>query len=196
MYAAPRKRKKIHRERVSGALTDLGLIAVFLLAVLLAMVAILLWMMRASRRQAEELAVTHSRMQAMISTSIDGIHVVARDGRVLDYNGAAERIFGYSRDEALGSEMSMLIIPDHLREAHTAGMKRYLDTGEKRVVGKRLVQLEAKRKDGTVFPVEFSINAAESADGEIFVSYLRDIFHRVAAQKEPVAARDSAVAGE
>lgn len=190
------ERTETRRERVSSALTDLGLIAVFLLVVLLAMLSVVLWMMRASRKQTEELAVTHSRLQAIISTSLDGILVVDRNGRVLDYNGAAERIFGHSRDEALGQELATLIIPDHLREAHEAGMKRYLDTGEKRVVGKGLVQLEAKHKDGSVFPVEFSINSAESEDGEIFVSYLRDISERVAAQKELVAARDSAVAGE
>ncbi len=190
------ERSERQRERVAGALRDLGIITFFLLAVLFGVVAILLFLMRASIRQTAEIALTQSRLQAVISTSLDGILVVGRDGRVIDYNGAAERIFGYSRDEAIGADMATLIVPDHLREAHNAGLARYRETGEMRVVGSGLLQLEAKRKGGSTFPVELSINAAESEEGQIFVSFIRDISRRVAAENELVEARDKAVAGE
>ena len=75
-------------------------------------------------------------------------------------------------------------------------MARYRQTGVKQVVGSGLLKLEAKRKDGSVFPVELSINSAESEEGEIFVSYMRDISERVASEKELVEARDRALAGE
>jgi signal transduction histidine kinase len=92
--------------------------------------------------------------------------------------------------------MEDLIIPDHLKAAHEAGMNRYLSTGERRVIGKGRVQLEARRKDGSLFPVELSISSAESEHGELFVSFARDISRRVAAEQELIKARDEAVAGE
>jgi signal transduction histidine kinase len=75
-------------------------------------------------------------------------------------------------------------------------MNRYLATGERRVIGKGRVQLEARRKDGSLFPVELSISSAESEHGELFVSFARDISRRVAAEQELIKARDEAVAGE
>ena len=79
-----------------------------------------------------------------------------------EFNAAAEEIFGYTRDEAIGAPMEELIIPDHLRAAHNAGMKRHQETGERRVIGKGRIKIEAKRKSGQVFPVELSIASAES----------------------------------
>ena len=190
------ERSEAQRKTVASALTDLGWIAFGLLALLLGVVGILLSNIRASHRQTSEIALTQSRLQAIISTSLDGILVVGKDGHVLDYNGAAEGIFGYTREEALGEDMSQLIIPDHLRDMHNNGMSRYRESGEKRVVGSGLLKLEAKRKDGSVFPVELSINSAQSEEGEIFVSFLRDISKREADEKELVEARDKALAGE
>ena len=190
------ERSETQRKTVASALTDLGWIAFGLLALLLGVVGVLLSNIRASHRQTSEIALTQSRLQAIISTSLDGILVVDKNGDVLDYNGAAEGIFGYTREEALGQDMSQLIIPDHLRDMHNSGMSKYRETGEKRVVGSGLLKLEAKRKDGSVFPVELSINSAESEEGEIFVSFLRDISKREANEQELVEARDKALAGE
>ncbi len=92
--------------------------------------------------------------------------------------------------------MDDLIVPDHHRAAHADGMRRYLSTGEKRVIDKGRVRLEARNKLGRVFPVELSISSAETRDGEVFISYIRDISHRVAAERELIEARDEAVAGE
>ena len=189
-------RSEEQRAAVAAALSDLGLISFGLLALLLALVGGLLIINRASQRQTSEIALTQSRLQAIISTSLDAILVAGKDGRVLDFNGAAEGIFGYTRNEAIGADMANLIVPDHMRDAHNAGMEHYRATGEKRVVGSGLLKLEAKRKDGTVFPVELSINSAESEGGEIFVSYIRDISKRVANENELVEARDKALAGE
>ena len=190
------QRSETQRGQVAGALRDLGLIAFALLATLIGVVGILLASMRASQRQTSEIALTQGRLQAIISTSLDGILVVDKEGAVLDYNGAAEGIFGYTREEAIGADMANLIIPDHLRDAHNQGMARYRETSVKHVVGSGLLKLEAKRKDGSVFPVELSINAANSEEGEIFVSYLRDISQRVENEQELVEARDKALAGE
>jgi PAS domain S-box-containing protein len=147
-------------------------------------------------RRAQEQALLRSRLQAIVATSLDAVVVVSREGRVLEFNGAAEEIFGYARAEAVGARMEELIIPDNHRAAHSAGMKRHAETGERRVIGKGRIKIEAKRKSGEVFPVELSIAAAESSEGEVFVSFIRDISRRVAAEQELIKARDEAVAGE
>ena len=136
-------------------------------------------------------------MSAIVTTSLDAIVAVNRAGVVLDFNGAAEEVFGYSREEAVGATMADLIIPDHLRQAHETGMKRYLETGGAARRGQGAAfRLEGKRKNGEVFPIEFSIAEAKGEDSEIFISYLRDISKEVSAEDELREARDAAIAGE
>ncbi|WP_293574182.1 PAS domain-containing hybrid sensor histidine kinase/response regulator [Phaeobacter sp.] len=141
-----------------------------------------------------------ARMRAMVSSSLDAILVVDHEGRVQEFNGAAETIFGYTSAEAIGQDMAELIVPDHLREAHDAGMNSYRSTGTERVIGRGRIQLEAKRKSGEVFPVELSISTSQPGDSgpekTVFVSYLRDISDRIAAEKALTHARDEALAGE
>lgn len=189
-------RSEIQRENVGRALLDLGGIVFALMLVLLSFVAVLMLMMHALRRQNAEIAQTQNRLQSIVSTALDGIIVVDRDGRIIDYNRAAERIFGYSREEAIGADMEALVVPDNLMESHRTGMNRFREPGNRQVVGNGLFKLEARRKDGSIFPVEISINSADSDDGEIFVSFMRDISRREANERELVEARDRAVAGE
>lgn len=186
----------MQRERVANALLDLAILTIALVVVLVGTVMALLWSLAVGRRQTAAIAQAQSRLRTIIGTSLDGILVVGRDGRVLDFNGAAERIFGYSVDEAILRKMSDLIIPDHLLSTHEAAMEEYLKTGRKRVLDAGLVQLEAKDKAGRVFPVELSIATVDSDDGEIFVSFIRDISDRIAAERELVDARDKALEGE
>lgn len=184
------------RERVANALLDLAALIVVLILVLSTTVFALVWSLRLGQRRTAEIALAQSRQRTIVGTSIDGVLVVGRDGRILDCNPAAERIFGYTRKEALGALMADLIIPDHLQQAHREAMDEHLSTGRRRILGKGLVQLEAKDKSGRIFPVELSIDTAESTEGEIFVSFIRDISDRQHAERELVEARDKALAGE
>ncbi len=184
------------RAAVGATLQQVAFVAFALMLALFALVVMLLALIRRSQRAVTRMRMTSSRLSAVISTSLDGVLVVNRQGLVLDFNGAAEAIFGYAREEAIGRPMADLIVPDHMRAAHDAGMKRYLDTGERKVIGTGRVQLDAKRKSGEVFPVELSISTARSEVGEIFVSFIRDISARVAAEQELMRARDDALAGE
>lgn len=184
------------RERVTNALLRLGLLTFLLVAALSAAVLALIKSFRTATQDGREKAAAQKRMSVIVSTSLDAIIVVDLEGRVIEFNEAAEKIFGYTRDEILNQKMSDKIVPDKFHAAHETGMNRYIETGEKRVVGQGRVQLEAKHKTGRVFPVELSISSAEGPDGEIFISYLRDISVRIAKQEELVKARDEAVAGE
>jgi PAS domain S-box-containing protein len=184
------------RGGIAETLTLVSALTMALFLVLLVMLSVLIHFARREQERAREHGLVRSRLSSIISTSLDAVLVVDREGRVVEFNGAAEEIFGYGRAEAVGAKMEDLIIPDHLKAAHEAGMNRYLSTGERRVIGKGRVQLEARRKDGSLFPVELSISSTESEHGELFVSFARDISRRMAAEQELIKARDEAVAGE
>ena len=95
-------------------------------------------------------------------------------GRVVDWNLAAETLFGWSYADALGEELADLIVPEELREAHRAGLARYLDTGETSAVNS-LLTLPALRADGNRFIAELYISMLESHGGPLFTGLLREI---------------------
>lgn len=187
---------KDKRLKLFTILSRLGWV-VLALVLALALAALLLGRLyRKGRQMAIERSRAAARMEAMIASSLDAILVVGADGRIQAFNGAAESVFGYSGEEAVGQPMVNLIVPDHLQEAHEAGMKRFLQTGKTQVVGKGRLQLEARRKSGELFPVELSVSVSQSGTDMVFVSFLRDISERIAVEEELRRARDDALAGE
>lgn len=123
------------------------------------------------------------RLRATVDTALDCVVSVDGDGRIVEFNPAAERTFGFTRTDVIGQSMADLIIPEKYREAHREGMARFLKTGEAVVVGNR-IEIEALHADGTVFPIELSISVSREAGGPIFVAYLRDITDRKNAEIE------------
>ncbi|MCD9146724.1 hybrid sensor histidine kinase/response regulator [Pseudophaeobacter flagellatus] len=184
------------RLNLFALLSRMAFVVVALVAALAITALLLGGMYRRGRDLARERSKALSRMEAMISSSLDAILVVDREGTILAFNGAAETIFGYSRDEAIGASMERLIIPPHLRAAHRVGMDRYWQTSEPRLVGNGRVQLEGLRKSGEVFPVEVSLSVSRSQADLVVVSYIRDISDRIAAEEALRRARDDALAGE
>lgn len=184
------------RESLADLLARIGYLTLALVLALLSGIGILLGMFRRSIRAERAVGDARNRLQEVISTSFDAILAADIEGKLIEYNGAAERIFGYSRDEAIGGDMAELIIPDHLKKAHALGMQRYRETRKPHVLGTGLIRLAARRKDGTVFPVEMSLSSTVNRGKEIFVSYIRDISDRVSAEQELIEARDRAVQGE
>jgi len=101
------------------------------------------------REQTEnELRKSESRKGAILDSSQDGIISIDHNGMILEFNPAAQRIFGYTRDQVLGKEMAQLIVPPSLRERHRSGLVNYLATGQGPVLGQR-IELTALRADGT-----------------------------------------------
>jgi len=184
------------REALASLLSRIGYLTLALVLALMGGIGILMAMFRSSISAERAAGAARNRLQEVIATSFDAIIASDIDGKLIEYNGAAERIFGYSRKEALGGDMAAMIIPDHLKKAHAAGMLRYRQTAERRVVGQGLVRMEARRKDGAIFPVEMSLSSTIFRGKEIFVAYLRDISERVAVEQELIEARDKAVQGE
>jgi PAS domain S-box-containing protein len=135
-------------------------------------------------------------MNTVIETSLDGVIVSDDSGTILEYSQAAETIFGFNAAEAVGKNLADLIIPDHHRTAHDNAMQRIRSGGDQFIVGTGRVRMDALRKDRSLFPVEFSIQAAQTSKGQIFIAFLRDVSSTIAAEQDLVTARDAALAGE
>ncbi|MEA2155158.1 MAG: hypothetical protein QOE11_1298 [Solirubrobacteraceae bacterium] len=102
---------------------------------------------------------------------------MARDGRVIEWNLEAERLFGWSRAEALGRTVADLIVPPQARRDHAHGLARYLQTGEARVLN-RPIEVQALTKEGGLLPVELTIAAVGGGADITFNAFLRDISER------------------
>ena len=113
-------------------------------------------------------AVTHSAHVAIVSAD--------KNGNIMSWNQGAQSMFGHASEEVLGKPLTILM-PERYRAAHTAGMKRFLASGEKRVIGTH-VELEGLRKDGSTFPLELSLAEWSTAKGQFFTGILQDISER------------------
>jgi len=184
------------RTDVAGTLTQMAVVVTVLLVALVLLTLYLSYLNAQNIRRRLEAIQASKRMKMVTTTALDAVVVCDAEGLILDFNAAAEQIFGHSAEDAIGADLGALIVPDHHRAAHATGMARMQASGEKRAVGKGLIKLEAKRANGDIFPVEFAIQSAETDEGEIFVAFLRDISSRVKAEQDLVAARDHALAGE
>jgi PAS domain S-box-containing protein len=133
----------------------------------------------AIERAQSDIALTQSeaRKAAILDAALDCIITIDHEGRVIDFNPAAERTFGYSRGEIVGKQLADAIIPPALRKKHRQGMARYLATGEAQLIGRR-VEMTALRADGSEFPVELAISRIPLEGPPSFTCYLRDITER------------------
>jgi two-component system CheB/CheR fusion protein len=115
--------------------------------------------------------------RALLNSALDCIISMDAAGHVTEFNPAAERVFGYTRDQALGRELASLIIPPDYQDLHRKGLQHYLETGEGPVLGKRL-EVKALRADGSEILVELAITALRRDEKPFFTAYLRDITDR------------------
>jgi PAS domain S-box-containing protein len=134
-------------------------------------------------QEERELKRSEVRKAAIVDSALDCIVTIDHEGRITEFNPAAEHTFGYRRDEVLGKHLADVIIPPSLREKHRQGFAHYLATGEARVLGKR-IEMTAVRADGSEFPVELAITRIPLEGPPSFTGYLRDITERKRARQE------------
>jgi PAS domain S-box-containing protein len=120
-----------------------------------------------------------ARLQALIATAHDPLVTIDEEGRILDWNLAAERVFGWSPSEAVGQLMAHLIIPAGHRQAHEDGRRRFLADGTSQIMHRR-IETRALRRSGEEFDVELSVWPVRTATGFTFSSFVRDISRRKA----------------
>ena len=134
-------------------------------------------------RAEEELRKSEERNRAVVETASDAIIVMTTNGVISSFNPAAERIFGYSAGEAIGQPLRILM-PERFRGTHEAGFRRYLETGQARVVGKGPIELVGLRKSGEEFPLELSLGEMREEGGILFTGIVRDVTERKREEEE------------
>ncbi|MEO7716978.1 MAG: PAS domain S-box protein [Capsulimonas sp.] len=137
---------------------------------------------------AQVLRETQMRKDAILDAALDAVITIDEEERVLEWNPAAEKTFGYSRSEALGELLSSLIIPEYLRDAHARGIAHYLKTGEGPALFKR-IEVPALRRDGSEFAAELTALPIDLPGRSLFTAFVRDISER----KQAEAALEAAV---
>jgi PAS domain S-box-containing protein len=136
-----------------------------------------------TRKQIErEIITQQTRTRAILDTALDAIITMDQHGRITEFNTAAERMFGYSRTQAIGEELAALIIPAALQAHHRKGLSVYLDTGSGPFIDRR-VETTAVSADGREFPVEVSITRVPIVP-PVFTGFVRDTTERVHAERQ------------
>jgi PAS domain S-box-containing protein len=128
---------------------------------------------------------------AILDSALDAVITIDHHGRVLEFNVAAERTFGYSKRKVLGRELAELIVPPHFREAHRQALARWNEHGPTPGAGGllgRRIEVEAMRSDGTEFPAELAISRVALPGPPVFTASIRDISERAAAEEQLRAA--------
>jgi PAS domain S-box-containing protein len=130
-----------------------------------------------ARKNSEQaLKESEERFRSVAQSASDAIVTTNSKGIVIEWNRGAEKIFGYSKEEIKGKELS-IIIPQKFVKKHKSGVKRNEKGGEKLLIGKT-VELSALHKNGNEFPIELSLAEWETATGKFFTGIIRDITER------------------
>jgi PAS domain S-box-containing protein len=130
----------------------------------------------------ERLLQVQKRSELIIENSLDAIVAIETSGSICLWNAQAEQLFGWSRGEALGLTLTDTIIPERMHEAHRHGMRRYLESGGRTILGRR-IELVARHRDGHEFPVELSVSPIKVGEHLMFFASIRDITARKEAER-------------
>lgn len=131
---------------------------------------------REAQRKAIEAALVDSERfkSAILTAALDCIISINHKGEIISFNEAAERTFGYRRDQVLGKKLVDTVVPKEWCERHQQGVERFLATGTGTMLNRR-IELTAMRSDGTIFPVELAVVPLSIANKPVFTAFIRDI---------------------
>jgi two-component system sensor kinase FixL len=121
-----------------------------------------------------------SLYRAIVATAVDGIVVIDRNGAIRSVNSSTERLFDYTSEELIGSNVNILM-PEPYAGEHDSYIANYLRTGHKKIIGIGR-EVVGRRRDGSLFPMDLSVGEARDGDEPIFVGIIRDITDRKAAE--------------
>ncbi|MEY2536153.1 MAG: phosphoserine phosphatase RsbU/P [bacterium] len=128
-------------------------------------------------RAEERLAATEELSHAVVAAALDCVITMDHEGRVVDFNPAAEETFGYAREDVVGRELAELIIPPDLRDAHRQALRRFTETEHPTILGRR-IELAGMRADGSILPVELTVTRIGHRSPPLFAGFVRDITER------------------
>lgn len=120
--------------------------------------------------------LTPGGFSALLDAAADGIVIIDQKGGILNFNQAAERLFGYRSSHVVGQNVKMLM-PDPYKQEHDGYLKQYTKTGIPKIIGIGR-RVEGRRKDGSVFPIELSVGEYREGETLYFVGIIRDLTYR------------------
>ncbi|MBK9588667.1 MAG: PAS domain S-box protein [Sphingomonadales bacterium] len=123
-----------------------------------------------------EVAAGEELLRSILATVPDAMIIIDTSGVITYFSAAAEQMFGYGSEEVLGQNIRLLM-PEPDREHHDDYMRRYLETGQARIIGIGRFTV-ARRRNGEVFPIQLSIGEAGTGDGRVFSGFVRDLTER------------------
>ena len=139
------------------------------------------------RRERERaLQRSEARLRATVEAAFDCVIGMDGEGRIVEFNAAAERVFGYRREDVMGRLVAEVIVPERRRDAHRRWIREFPITGNGPMLG-RLVESTALTASGEEIPVEMAVSVAEAPEGNIFVGHVRDISARREAETARLA---------
>ena len=149
-----------------------------------------------SERNAAERALREGaeRLRAVVETAVDGVILIDADGKVLMFNPACERLFGYLAEEVLGRNVRMLMPPPY-REEHDGYISNYRNTGAAKIIGIGR-EVTGLRKDGATFPMDLSVGEAKQEGESIFVGIIHDLTARKRTEQQLVQAQKMETVGQ
>ncbi len=133
------------------------------------------------RAAANRLVEREGRLAAIYDSVLDGIITINPSGSIESFNRAAARIFGYKPDEVMRRNIRMLM-PEPYASAHDGYLERYVASGKSRVIGS-VREIEGKRADGSIFPMEIALTETLLSQGRLFVAAVRDVTERRALER-------------
>lgn len=149
----------------------------------------------AFNRMSAELRHDREKRDAILRSALDAIIAMDEQGDIVEFNQAAESIFGYCRDDVIGKKMKDIIIPPSQRAAHEKGMAHYLATGEGPIMDQR-IQVTAMRAGGEEFQAELTVTAVDSNGRKLFTAFMRDISEPLQRETELRDAKEAAEAAD
>ncbi|MDB5249529.1 MAG: sensor histidine kinase [Segetibacter sp.] len=131
----------------------------------------------------EQLAEREGNLRDIIENAPDGVIVIDKDNNILLWNPKCEQIFGWKKEEVTGQKMTGIIVPVALRDAHVAGMKRFLNTREPHILNKT-IEVPALHKSGAEFYISLTVSHSIQVGNDVFIAFLRDITEQKKNQQE------------
>jgi PAS domain S-box-containing protein len=135
------------------------------------------------KRAEEQVRKNEERTRMMLDEALDAVITMDANGTTSGWNTQAEKIFGWSREEAIGRRMSDTIVPARYRDAHERGLRHFMATGEGALLNRR-IEMTALHRDGREFPVELAISPLRLDHTWTFGAFIRDITDRKRAEEE------------
>ena len=122
------------------------------------------------------------RLRAILDTAVEGIITIDERGTIESFNPASERVFGYQAKEVIGKNVKVLMATPH-HEQHDGYLANYRHSGHAKIIGIGR-ETFARKKDGTLFPIDLSVSEVKLSDRRIFTGFIRDITERKRLEKE------------